>query len=148
MLEDAIKKLRFNQRKLEREAINLLQGEIEYLNTEEQLYQKGVDARGRKLTPGYTNRTKVIKARKGQPTNRVTLRDTGELHGSFKVTANDRDITVEMTKVVDGEDIAKKLRDKYQTMYEGLSPESIGKLAEKMKPILIDLIKDELQSGS
>lgn len=52
-------------------------------NVESQLFEKGIDSKGRKLKPPYTSFTKMIKRQKGQPIDKVTLRDTGEFHDSF-----------------------------------------------------------------
>lgn len=55
------------------------------MNTESQLFKKGVDGDGNKLKPKYTLSTKRKKAKKGQPTNRVTLKDGGIFHDSFYI---------------------------------------------------------------
>jgi len=48
---------------------------------------KGEDANGKQFVPSYALSTKVVKKKKGQPTNRVTLKDTGDLYDSIKVEA-------------------------------------------------------------
>ena len=144
MLEHLTKRFTINQSEIEKAAIKRVAPEIARLNTEKQLYQRGVDVRGQPLTPPYTARTKVIKARKGQPINRVTLRDTGELHKSIKVEPKDDAIYIEMFKVVGGDDIAEKLRQKYNQQFEGLMDESITELVTKVKPVFIELVKDAL----
>jgi len=62
------------------------------LNTEgettSQLYEEGEDSTGRKLEDiggGYSPFTIEEKTRKGQPTDRVTLKDTGAFYLSFQV---------------------------------------------------------------
>lgn len=66
----------------------------------DQLYRRGINGKGVKIMSyaPYTETTKKIKAKKGQPTTRVTLRDTGAFHESmfvvfdsegFHVTASD-----------------------------------------------------------
>lgn len=58
------------------------------LNTEKQLFDKGEDSTGRTLESiggAYAPFTVSVKKAKGQPTNRVTLRDTGEFYASFVV---------------------------------------------------------------
>jgi hypothetical protein len=52
------------------------------MNSEDQLFEKGVYRDGVKLD-GYSPFTIEIKSQKGQPTNRTTLRDTGAFHESF-----------------------------------------------------------------
>lgn len=55
------------------------------LNTEDQLYEKGINSDGVALSSyqPYTTTTTLIKRSKGQPYNRVTLRDEGDFHRSF-----------------------------------------------------------------
>ena len=48
-----------------------------------QLYDSGERRDGKKITPEYAPETVAIKKKKGQPTNRVTLRDTFEWQASF-----------------------------------------------------------------
>lgn len=63
---------------------------IIYLNTIEQLYNKGEDSEGLDLYPFYSKNTILYKQEKGQPYDRVTLKDTGAFYKSFTVTvAND-----------------------------------------------------------
>ena len=66
----------------------------------DQLYRRGINGKGKKIMEyaPYAERTIKIKKKKGQPTTRVTLRDTGDFHKSmfvvfdsegFYVTASD-----------------------------------------------------------
>lgn len=58
------------------------------LNTKVQLFDQGEDAEGKKLASvggGYAPSTVKIKKIKRQPTNRVTLKDTGDFYDSFSV---------------------------------------------------------------
>lgn len=50
-----------------------------------QLYDSGERRDGKKITPEYAPVTVAIKKKKGQPTNRVTLRDTFDWQASFWV---------------------------------------------------------------
>lgn len=67
---------------------------------DDQLYRRGINGHGEKIMSymPYTAKTIQNKKRKGQPTTRVTLRDTGAFHKSmfvvfdsegFYVTASD-----------------------------------------------------------
>lgn len=67
---------------------------------DDQLYRRGITGKGRKIMSyaPYTPYTIRIKKQKGQPTTRVTLRDTGAFHSSmfivfeadgFYITASD-----------------------------------------------------------
>ena len=58
------------------------------LNTKVQLFEDGETSLGVKLSSiggGYAPSTIRKKSRKGQPTNRVTLKDTGDYHRTFRV---------------------------------------------------------------
>lgn len=54
---------------------------------DDQLYRRGINGKGRKIMDymPYTAGTIKNKKRKGQPTTRVTLRDTGAFHESMYV---------------------------------------------------------------
>ena len=54
---------------------------------DDQLYRRGINGKGEKIMDyrPYTARTIKNKKRKGQPTTRVTLRDTGAFHKSMYV---------------------------------------------------------------
>lgn len=53
---------------------------------EQQLYDKGIDGNGKSLG-SYTRQTIRIKVAKGQPTDRITLKDSGDFHASIEITA-------------------------------------------------------------
>jgi hypothetical protein len=50
----------------------------------EQLYEFGVDANNEEIGQ-YTSFTKVLKRRKGQRADHITLKDTGKFYDSFKL---------------------------------------------------------------
>lgn len=50
--------------------------------TDDQLFAKGIDGTGKKIKPKYTPFTRAIKKQKGQPDNRVTLKDSGDFYNS------------------------------------------------------------------
>lgn len=58
---------------------------------DDQLYRKGIDGREVEIMSyaPYAPRTIAKKRRKGQPTNRVTLRDTGRFHRGMKLVFSD-----------------------------------------------------------
>jgi hypothetical protein len=51
-------------------------------------FDKGKDANNISFIPSYAESTRRIKRSKGQPTNRVTLKDTGDLYNSIEIVAN------------------------------------------------------------
>lgn len=54
------------------------------IQTNDQI-NKGEDSNGKQFIPKYAISTKLIKKRKGQPTNRVTLKDTGDFYKSIEI---------------------------------------------------------------
>lgn len=63
------------------------------LQTQEQMYQ-GIDSKGIDIKPAYANSTIKIKRRKGQPTDRVTLFDTGAFYNSLEIIAGQNDAII------------------------------------------------------
>ena len=51
--------------------------------TENQLFEHGEDGDGDKLPLPYAEKTQMIKKAKGQPINRITLKDTGDFYASM-----------------------------------------------------------------
>lgn len=58
------------------------------LNTDDQLFAQGIDAKGNLLPGPYAPFTIEIKTLKGQPTDRITLRYTGDFHDGFFLSTN------------------------------------------------------------
>ena len=52
----------------------------------------GLDKEGKEIIPEYTPTTVKIKREKGQITDHVTLRDTGEWHNSLFLDVKDKEI--------------------------------------------------------
>ena len=106
------------------------------MNTEKQLFEEGVNSAGIGIDTykPYTGRTIDIKQSKGQPTNRVTLRDTGEFHSSFYIEAG---IDSFMIKASDPKTL--ELMAKYGDEILGLTNEDANIVSHEMiKPILIE----------
>jgi len=104
---------------------------IERLNTDEQMYKQGERADGAAITPPYTAFTKAIKQMTGQPTNRVTLRDTGDFHKSVSVKWGKTEF-----KLVANDPKTPDLVRKYSPQILGLSDDSIDKLNVFLRPKL------------
>jgi phage gpG-like protein len=58
-------------------------------------FDKGQDSNGAQFIPSYALSTKVIKRSKGQPTDRVTLKDSGDLYGNITIQANTTNAIIE-----------------------------------------------------
>lgn len=134
VIQDKIDRLQRWQEKALEEVIAVtepFEDEILYHNTEEQLYQRGVYATGRAVRPPYTPFTVQIKQEKGQPTDRVTLRDTGAFHASFEVLWLRGGFLISATDWK-----AKKLANQYGEQIYGLD--------EPGKQAIIELIREPL----
>lgn len=99
------------------------------LNIEDQLFQKGIDSDGQAITPGYTPLTISIKRQKGQPTDRVTLRDTGDFHRSFQISYGNDAFGIFAT-----DPKSQKLEKKYGREIFGLTDESLQESIDLTKP--------------
>lgn len=114
------------------------------MNTRVQLYELGENSLGVKLSAiggDYSPYTKEIKMAKGQPIDRVTLRDTGEFYASFvvKVLPNgDFEITANPIKDEDN------LFERWGNEVTGLQPKNLAKIldyveAEIINKLLLDV---------
>lgn len=83
-LYSSFKKLSESVKTFQKEAIESNKIEILETITQKQLYEKGIDGTGQSLGE-YSPVTKVIKEAKGQPFDRVTLRDEGDFHRGFRL---------------------------------------------------------------
>lgn len=95
------------------------------MNAQGQLYEQGVNTYGVPIMDymPYTPYTIEIKTIKHQPTDRVTLRDTGDFQESFYVEATDTQFVV---KAADWK--TEKLIKKYGRQILGLTRENLQEL--------------------
>ena len=101
------------------------------LNTEEQLFEKGIDSLGASLGE-YTDFTKAVKRIKGQRIDHITLEDTGAFYKSFAVKVQNGGFLI----VADGQKEDTNLLEEYGKEILGLTDENFQ--------IVIDAIKDKL----
>jgi hypothetical protein len=105
----------------------------------QQLQAQGEDNQKRTIRPPYSPVTRRYKARRGQPANRVTLRDTGDFHDSiFALFEGD-----EITLYAD-DPKAPKLVAKYGRDVLGLTTDSIDILVDRLRPAVQDKFKKDL----
>ena len=78
--------MRENVNRLVRETFDEHKSLIIHYNADEQMYKLGQDSKGSIIRPAYRPATVRIKKAKGQPTDRVTLKDTGRFHKNLIVT--------------------------------------------------------------
>lgn len=112
------------------------------MNAEGQLYQKGVNTYGVPIMDymPYTPYTIEVKTIKGQPTDRVTLRDTGEFHESFYIEATDTQFVI---KAHDWK--TEKLIRKYGREILGLTRENLNELIHSyIYPELLSKAKETI----
>ena len=121
-----------------------LQAFVLDLNRIEQLYKRGIDSEGVTLETiggAYSDLTVAIKQTKGQPTDRVTLKDTGDFYESFQLIVKGNMIEIDADPIKEG----VSLEVRWGSDIIGLSENSLMKLIEKLKPLIIDEIRERLE---
>lgn len=138
VIEAKIEAIRQWQKEAEERVIQqaqLFEPEILEMNTDAQLYDKGVDSMGKPVQPKYTPFTVSLKMLKGQPTGRVTLRDEGDFYESFEILWLRTAFLLTATNWK-----TQKLVSKYGAAIFGLTTESVGELTDMLRePVLNDL---------
>ena len=108
-------------------------------NTEEQLYRRGQDSDGNELFPPYTPFTVQIKQAKGQPTDRVTLFDTGVFHASFFIDWKPTEF-----EIYARDSKTPKLAGKYGPEIFGLDDNSLQDLIDNLRDPVIENIREAI----
>lgn len=112
---------------------------LDYL-TNKQWFQKGQKLDGKIIKPAYSRITVSIKQRKGDPYDRVTLRDTGRLYESIDILAGDRSAIARVSVPY-----FKKLQEKYGDKILGIQDVFIVDFAENyVLPLLTKNINDSI----
>lgn len=100
----------------------------------------GIRATGTDITPAYAPLTILIKDQKGQPTDRVTLKDTGQFYENIFVDVNSETFDIDSS-----DPKSDALQKKYGNKIFGLTPESRGEyVAYHFFPALKDRITRKL----
>lgn len=102
------------------------------MNVDDQLYQ-GIDADGKEVAPPYRAFTIAMKRIKGQPYDRVTLRDEGDFHTSFFIRYGADQFTLDAADWK-----RQKLDRKYGSEIFGLTPENIDRLAAMIRERFVE----------
>lgn len=108
----------------------------------EQLYERGVNSVGVAIDSyaPYAPYTILVKQQKGQPTDRVTLRDTGEFHKSFILVIDSTGFYITATDPKTWD-----LVDKYGDKIFGLTPENRSSMCwGLLYPIVMKQIDSEI----
>ena len=124
----------------------IFESEILDLNIS-QLWEKGQDSTGRILRSEfaiggnvYSTRTIIYKSDKGQPIDRVTLKDDGDFYQGFILKVTNSGITITSTDSKTGKLVKVWGRDIF-----GLNKENMNELIEEMiKPELKIMIYDKI----
>lgn len=112
------------------------------MNVEEQLYEHGINRMGVNISDyaPYSPVTIEIKRIKGQPYDRVTLRDEGDFHSSFYIEADNQKFEIKAS-----DDKTDFLIKKYGRQILGLTRENLAELIwEYILPDLRTLTKQML----
>ena len=107
--------------------------EIIDMNTDDQLLDKGSLSSGSAVVPGYRPLTIQIKGVKGQETRHVTLKDTGDFHGSFFINRGENWFTLSAD-----DPKAQSLERKYSAEIYGLTEGSVANLVELIRDPLLN----------
>lgn len=103
--------------------------EVVRLNTQEQLFNKGIDAAGIDLDSiggQYAPVTVLLKQRAGLPFDRVTLFQDGDFYGSFRVQAEKDGVVIYADTIKEGFD----LQIRWGNELLGLTEDSILQLGK------------------
>lgn len=113
--------------------------------TQEQLYDFGIEGRGIEISSysPYRPRTVKYKIRKGQPYDRVTLKDTGEFYASLHVECDD-----EGFYVTSSDDKSQFLLKKYGKTIFRLTDKNLKVLLhDYIRPSLKQKMKEYIKNG-
>jgi len=138
--------LKLNEDKAFNEVIKTpaIQIEAIRLNRDEQLYKRGVDVFGVSMRSRYargsnvySDRTIAIKNELGQPTDRVTMRNTGALYKTFQTKIDGNKLVLDVDTIKSGKDLQREWGQ-----FVGLDEISKSVLIEKAKPIVFNYVKN------
>lgn len=116
------------------------------LNTEDQLFKEGEDSKGKSLKSiggGYSPFTIEIKKSKGQPTDRVTLKDTGAFYQSFDVIPYKGGFRIDADPIKDETNLFKEWGEDIV----GLNPENLQIVIELYKNKLLERVNTLLNAA-
>lgn len=114
--------------------------------TQDQLYNRGVDGDDVEIMSykPYAPSTIKKKIKKGQPYDRVTLRDTGKWYKSLKLVYD-----VDGFILVSTDNKHKYLVERYGPKILKLDKANLNRvIKDKVRPILVTKLKEYLQNGT
>lgn len=123
-----------------------LQRDIMDLNTQDQLYDKGIDSKGKSLGQ-YSGATIegmpgifLGKKDKGQRFDHITLNDTGEFYHSWKFKNNSDNIVLSADATKGDTDLTKEFGNEII----GLTEENLQKVREWVVPDIIKNVRSDI----
>lgn len=100
----------------------------------------GIRSTGTEITPAYAPLTVLIKDQKGQPSDRVTLKDTGQFYDNIFVDVNSETFDIDSSDAK-----SESLKKKYGNRIFGLTRENRGEYVQfSFFPALRDRIVKKL----
>lgn len=111
----------------------------------EQLYKEGINGRGEKISSyaPYTSYTKRRKYWKGQPYDRVTLKDTGKFYSKFTLARSQDGFFI-----TSYDNKTSMLMDKYgKTIFRLTNHNFTTLVRDKIKPFIKRKIAEEIGVG-
>lgn len=133
----ALQQIKENYREMALEVVAEHEEEIAELNRAQ--LRAGIRPDGSEITPAYAASTIAIKQRKGQPFDRVTLKDKGDYHKGIEI-----DVFPDSFELIGTDSKTAKLRTKYGANI-GLTEESKVLLAQNiLAPNLVDKMRAAL----
>lgn len=117
------------------------------LNTITQLYDQGIDSTGQSIGE-YSPYTKILKTEKGQPIDRVTLKDTGAFYESFRTYWLDQGEGAIQIKANSIKEDGKDLLVEWGKDILGLDEDSLSQLRYIAEKKIIKIIREQLKKAA
>lgn len=139
-----LRKFKDDLPRLLEQAIYEKEQEIVSAIANDQLYRRGITGKGVKIMDyePYAKATISIKRKKGQPTTRVTLRDTGSFHENMFVVVDE-----EGFYVTSSDEKTEALKARYGDDIFRLTNENLTRLVRShIKKVIVKQLKQELRA--
>ena len=113
------------------------------LNQNDQLFEEGIDSKGKTLGK-YSDFTIEIKKEEGQRFDHITLLDTGDFYKSFKVTVSKGGFTITANPVKDD----SNLFDDFGEDVVGLTKENLQFVIDAIREKLLTAIREQIKMAA
>lgn len=126
-----------NMREVIKQALR--KNESEIIEQQQIQMQAGQDSQGQQIRPAYTPFTKRMKREKGQPTDRVTLKDTGDFYAKQYAA-----FKADHLEIRSRDKKSPALVEKYGSAIFGLARPAVESVAYRIKPEAQMIYRDKL----